>query len=126
MKHPDTKYIRWHLKWLSSLSLVLAVLIFSALSAQAQPAPKLDPIGGPGGGYFVAYCPGGHLLTGFQLWTGDDVDAILPLCVTAYGPADVYLSCGVAPATQPGKPQTVAYLERDFKLIEDLFATPWG
>jgi hypothetical protein len=49
----------------------------------------LLPIGGGGGGPFTARCPQGQLLAGFELRTGDDVDAIRPLCVTPYGPADV-------------------------------------
>src|SRR5260370_6422379 len=48
----------------------------------------LPPIGGGGGGQFMARCPQGQLLAGFELRTGDDVDAIRPLCVTVYGPAD--------------------------------------
>ncbi len=49
----------------------------------------LPLIGGPGGGQFTARCPQGQLLAGVELRTGDDVDAIRPLCVTAFGPAAV-------------------------------------
>jgi hypothetical protein len=59
------------------------------LSAQAQTDAILPPIGGSGGGLFQGRCPQGQLLAGVELRTGDDVDAIRVICVTAYGPADV-------------------------------------
>jgi hypothetical protein len=59
-------------------------MLFIALSAQAQTS-ILPPIGGRGGGQFIARCPGNELLTGFELRAGDDVDAIRPLCVAAFG-----------------------------------------
>jgi Tachylectin len=46
-------------------------------------------MGGSGGGQFVARCPFGQYLTGFEAWVADDVDAIRPLCVTASGPTNV-------------------------------------
>ncbi|MFL6229129.1 MAG: hypothetical protein ACJ741_10150 [Pyrinomonadaceae bacterium] len=46
----------------------------------------LPPVGGSGGSQFVARCAGSELLTGFELRAGDDVDAIRPLCVAAFGP----------------------------------------
>jgi hypothetical protein len=52
------------------------------LSAQAF----LPPLGGGGGGQFIANCPAGQNLTGFELRAADDVDAIRPVCVTAYSP----------------------------------------
>ena len=64
-------------------------MLFFILSAQAQTDAVLPPIGGDGGGQYIARCPQGRLLTGFELRTGDDVDAIRPLCVNAYGPGDV-------------------------------------
>ena len=66
-----------------------AALLFFAVSAHAQTDVSLPPMGGGGGGQFVARCPQGKLLAGVELRTGDDVDSIRPLCVTAYGPADV-------------------------------------
>lgn len=62
--------------------------MFFALSAQAQTDQIFPPIGGDGGGHFDARCPLGQHLAGFDLRVGDDVDAIRPLCVTAYGPAE--------------------------------------
>jgi hypothetical protein len=64
-------------------------MLFFFLSAQAQTDAVLPPIGGGGGGSFVARCPQGQLLTGFELRTGEWVDAIRLICVTPYGPADV-------------------------------------
>ncbi|MCY7355423.1 MAG: hypothetical protein LH470_10180 [Lysobacter sp.] len=58
----------------------------AALSGQAWADQTLDAMGGPGGGAFTARCPDGELLAGFELRAADDVDAIRPLCVTAYGP----------------------------------------
>lgn len=89
MKYLTTKYTRRRWQWRSRLICVPAALLFFVLSAQAQTDVILPPIGGTGGGQFVAPCPQGQLLTGFELRTGDDVDAIRPICVTAYGPADV-------------------------------------
>jgi hypothetical protein len=89
MKHPTMKCTRWQLQWLSRLICVPAVMLFVVLSAHAQTDVVLPPLGGDGGGKFIARCPQGQLLTGFQLWTGDDVDAIRVICVTASGPADV-------------------------------------
>ena len=57
----------------------------AALSGQAWADEYLQPIGGGGGGQFQARCRGSELLAGFELRAGDDVDAIRPLCVTAYG-----------------------------------------
>ena len=89
MKHVTMKYPRRRSEWRSRLICVPAALLFFVLSAQAQTDVILPPIGGDGGGQFVARCPQGQFLTGFELRTGDDVDAIRPICVTAYGPADV-------------------------------------
>lgn len=72
----------------SALGALVAMLFF-VLPAQAQRDFMLPPIGGDGGGNFINRCPQGQLLTGFDLHTGDDVDAIRPICVTAYGPTDV-------------------------------------
>jgi hypothetical protein len=64
-------------------------MLFLVLSAQAQTDAKLEPIGGPGGGQFVARCPQGQFLTGVDLRYGDDVDSIKIICVVAYGAAEV-------------------------------------
>jgi hypothetical protein len=57
------------------------------LPVHAQSDQILPPIGGPGGGQYVARCPPGELLAGFDLRTGDDVDALRPLCAVASAPA---------------------------------------
>jgi hypothetical protein len=88
MKQQVTKYKRW-LQWRKRLVSVPAAMLFFVLSAQAQTDAILPPMGGGGGDKFVARCPQGQFLTGLKLRTGDWVDAIRPLCVTAYGPADV-------------------------------------
>ena len=69
-------------------ALATAVLA-AAFSGNASADAYLDPIGGGGGGQFQAHCASSELLVGFELRAGDDVDAIRPLCVTAYGPRDV-------------------------------------
>lgn len=81
------KHTRWLWQWRSRLVFASAVTLFSVLTTQAQTA-VLPPIGGRGGGQFIARCAGNDLLTGFELRAGDDVDAIRPLCVAAYGPRD--------------------------------------
>lgn len=68
-----------------SVALMAAVLAAS-LSGHAWADEYLDPIGGPGGGKFQVLCPGGQLLIGFDLRVADDVDAMRPVCATAYGP----------------------------------------
>jgi hypothetical protein len=88
MKRSIMKCTQWHLQWQCRLILASAAMWFFVLSAQAQTDAILPPLGGPGGSQFVARCPQGQLLTGFELRTGDDVDAIRPLCVTAYGPRE--------------------------------------
>ncbi|HVE65175.1 MAG TPA: hypothetical protein VNC59_01235, partial [Thermoanaerobaculia bacterium] len=65
----------------SAIGLAAAILLFTS-PARAQVA-VLDTIGGSGGSPFEAPCPQGELLTGLDLWTGDDVDAVRPLCVPA-------------------------------------------
>jgi len=49
----------------------------------------LTPIGGGGGGQFIAPCSANEVLVGFELRAGDDVDAIRPLCAVAQGPHHV-------------------------------------
>lgn len=62
----------------------LTALCFAG-SASAQPDQTLPPMGGSGGGGFTARCEQGEVLNGFELRAGDDVDAIRPICVIAYG-----------------------------------------
>jgi hypothetical protein len=82
------KFRQW-LQSRSRLILLPAALLCFVLSAQAQTDAILPPMGGGGGSQFVARCPQGQFLTGFKLRTGDEIDGIQPLCVTAYAPADV-------------------------------------
>src|SRR5690348_17024944 len=88
MKHLTTKCTRRRLPWRSRLICMPAAMLFFVLSAQAQKDLFIEPIGGHGGSQFIARCPQGQHLTGFELHTGDDVDAIRPLCVTAYQPSE--------------------------------------
>ncbi len=61
--------------------------LFSALLVVAPVVGRGDTtlplLGGPGGGVFEARCPQGEVLRGFDLKTGDDVDAVRPLCASA-------------------------------------------
>jgi hypothetical protein len=59
------------------------------LAASAQTDAVLPPIGGQGGSQFIARCSQGQHLAGYELLVGDDIDAIRPLCLAAYGPAEV-------------------------------------
>jgi hypothetical protein len=79
---------RW-MQWLNRLICLTAAMLFFVLSAHAQTDAILPPVGGGGGSQFSARCPQGQLLTGFDLRAGDWVEAIRPICVAAYGPADV-------------------------------------
>src|ERR1700682_2402694 len=79
--------LRW-LQWLSRLLCLTAAMLCFVLSVRAQTDAILPTIGGSGGGFFVAHCPESQFLTGFELRAGDDIDAIRPLCVTAYGPRE--------------------------------------
>ncbi len=79
---------RSQLQWRTHLLCLSAALLFFVPWASAQTDTILSPIGGTGGSRFAARCPQGQHLTGFELRIGDDVDAIRPICVTAYGPAE--------------------------------------
>ena len=69
-------------------------LVGGPLTAQAQ--VYLPPMGGRGGEVYKAPCPDGQNLRGVEVRTGDDVDAVRPLCATATGPRVA------AVATAPG------------------------
>ena len=75
-------------RWAGRLRGALAAVFLLAVSASAQTDAVLPPLGGQGGTQFVARCPQGQHLAGFELLVSNDVDAIRPLCVAAYGPAD--------------------------------------
>ncbi len=66
----------------------LLAALAAALCGNASADDYLVPIGGPGGGQFEAHCPANQFLAGFELRAADDVDAIRPLCVNAYGPRE--------------------------------------
>jgi hypothetical protein len=91
-----TKYpnVRSWIRILCSLGGVLFLAIFGHAQLplnDSQPGYFMDPIGGQGGGQFIGRCFVGTLLAGFELRAGDDVDAIRPVCVAAYGPRETSL-----------------------------------
>lgn len=88
MKPHDVKTMARCSQSLRKYSGVLAALSFCALSAHAQTDQMLPPTGGPGGGQYTARCAAREILTGFDLRTGDDVDAIKPLCMAVRGPSE--------------------------------------
>jgi hypothetical protein len=53
-------------------------------TAFGQADQLLSPVGGDGGGQYFARCALGQILNGFELRTGDDVDAIRPICAVPY------------------------------------------
>ncbi len=60
-----------------------AIVLFAATPAFAQSEEVLQPVGNSGGSPFYARCRAGDVLTGVELWTGDHVDAIKPICIPA-------------------------------------------
>jgi hypothetical protein len=83
------------------------MLFAAAFAGSARADTYLDPIGGVGGGHFRAPCADGELLAGVELRAGDDIDAIRPLCVTAYAPQEVTAvrlttGSGVITRNEPG------------------------
>jgi hypothetical protein len=70
------------------LRLIASIACLPGL-AFAQIDQILPPVGGPGGGQFFARCTFPEILTGFELRTGDDVDAIRPMCAQAFAAANV-------------------------------------
>jgi hypothetical protein len=80
IKPSSSGFIPWQLMPL--LIMCLYISVTSNIHAEAY----LPAIGGSGGGQFKVPCPQGQNLMGFELRTGDDVDAIRPVCVISYGP----------------------------------------
>ena len=78
------------------LPLVLSGLLACAAGA-ARALTYLDPIGGGGGDPFDGGCPPDQNLSGFELRTGETVDAIRPVCVISLGPREIR----VAPVQPP-------------------------
>ncbi len=115
MKTQVTEYPARGLQWQSRWICVPAAVMFCVLSAHAQIEGLLvrgtdvilPPIGGGGGGEFFARCPQGQLLTGVELRAGDDIDAIRPICVAAYGPQSVAYRTPY-PSTLPGANRQLA------------------
>src|SRR5713101_7523598 len=86
MKHSIIKCTRRQVQLLIRLICLTVAMLFVVPSAQSQhdiprSLPEV-PVGGPGGGEFVARCPSGQFLGGVELRAGDDIDAIRPLCRT--------------------------------------------
>lgn len=78
-----TQAMEYPARWLQRKNrwiCVPAAMLLLALSAHAQDQ-IVAPIGGPGGSPFVARCPAGQILGGLEVRTGDDIDAIRPLCI---------------------------------------------
>ncbi len=71
------------------LGLPLALIGTMGIVRIARADDFLPKLGGPGGSQFNAPCPPGQNLTGFELRTGDDINAIRPVCAVAYGPKEV-------------------------------------
>src|SRR5688500_12105047 len=73
-------------------AVLFALLLLGLLSVTARPVRAeafLRLIGGDRGGQFIAPCPAGQNLLGFELRAGDTVDAIRPVCVFAFGPSEI-------------------------------------
>ncbi|MEP7147544.1 MAG: hypothetical protein ABI857_01495 [Acidobacteriota bacterium] len=100
-------------------------MLFFALSAQAQTDAILPPIGGSGGAnQFVLRCPESRHLTGFELRVGDDVDAIQPICVSVYGPAELAGPPEPYYANWGGNRQLVC--PRDFPVVTGMYVRAVG
>ena len=67
MDHRIMKCARGYLQWQVRLICLTAAMLFFVLSAHAQSDVMLPPLGGDGGSQFVARCPQGLFLTGFEL-----------------------------------------------------------
>jgi hypothetical protein len=77
------------LKTLASIPLLGLLIGLHPLAAYAQADQFLPPLGGDGGGVFVARCQAADILTGFELRTGDDVDSIRPICARPTAPGSI-------------------------------------
>ena len=69
--------------------LALLIAFAGAFNAAGAAQVFLPAIGGKGGSQFLAPCTQGQSLAGLELRAGDDVDAVRPLCVTAYSSGSV-------------------------------------
>lgn len=85
------------------LSLISLLLLAGAkLTPAAHAQTYLDRLGGPGGGEFTEVCNTDQNLAGFDLRSGDDVDAIRPVCRTFYGPTDASPLAAIVPMESSG------------------------
>lgn len=91
------RHSQWHRRLICIMAAVLCFIpavygqTADAILGRGRPTipdVKLKPLGGDGGNPFYARCPQGQLLTGVQLWAGDDVDAIRPVCEDPPGSPD--------------------------------------
>ena len=82
---------------LSSCRHLLSFAFFVLLALPATAQVQLPALGGPGGGTFVAQCPAGQILRGFDLRTGDDVASLRPVCGVASRPDGVAGEAAVGP-----------------------------
>lgn len=78
---------------LMSIAVAAGCCVVSPALAQAD--QLMPPTGGTGGAQYFARCPAGEILNGVELRTGDDVDAIRPICalpytLTSIGPRDLF------------------------------------
>lgn len=90
MKHQrNKKQLDVLVQYSLHISALACVLLFMVVGTTYAQTAILPALGGSGGGQFIARCQQDQLLTGFELRTGDDVDAIRPICATAYGPATI-------------------------------------
>jgi len=79
-----------HIDERSVRSALLAVALTITSVAPAVADSLLPAMGGHAKGQsFTARCARDQQVTGFGLRTGDDVNAMWPLCVTAYGPSRI-------------------------------------
>ena len=69
--------------------LLVMFFLFLGTPGRLRADSFLKALGGDGGGQFIAYCPAGQNLTGFELRAADDVDAIRPVCVVSYSATDI-------------------------------------
>ncbi len=88
MKRQVTEHSKRLWRWQRHLIGALAATLLVVVSTSAQTDAILPALGGQGGSQFIGRCPQGRHLTGFELLIGDDIDAIRPLCVTAYAPSE--------------------------------------
>lgn len=123
MKESQAKSQGPQMQWLTGLLFTATMCL--TLSAQAQIAAQmgeradllLPPIGGPGGSEFVARCPAGQILGGLEMRTGDDIDAIRPLCIKST------ISIETVRA-QPGNPAYNPYHEQYVELSHYGYGDP--